>query len=76
MTTNHLKKGVEAIPETSCMSNIPQTVGNDQRNVGVMNHPQSFRESLNFITFLIDYASTVLSDIQTVGWLLFDAFDF
>jgi hypothetical protein len=50
MTTNHLKTGVERTRETSCISNIPQTIGNVQNNVSVMNQPlsQTFTESLAY----------------------------
>jgi hypothetical protein len=50
MTTNHLKTGVESTPETSCTSNIPQTLDNVQHNVLIMNQPltQTFTESLGY----------------------------
>jgi hypothetical protein len=33
MTTSHLKTGVEPTPETSCISNIPQTIDSVQHSV-------------------------------------------
>jgi hypothetical protein len=36
MTTNHLKTGVEPTPETSCISNISQTMGNVQHSVSII----------------------------------------
>jgi hypothetical protein len=45
MTSNYLKK--EPTPETSCVSNIPETMDNVQHSVSVMNRPlsETFRES-------------------------------
>lgn len=34
--TSFLKMGVEQIPETLCMWNVPQTLDNAQYNIGVM----------------------------------------
>jgi hypothetical protein len=34
--TSHLKTGVESTPETSCISNIPQTMDNVQHNVLIL----------------------------------------
>jgi hypothetical protein len=44
---NHLSTGVEPTPETSCVSNIHQTMDNVQHSVPIMNQPlsQIFRES-------------------------------
>jgi hypothetical protein len=37
MTTNYLKTGGEPTPETSCISNIRQTMGNAQHSIAIMN---------------------------------------
>jgi hypothetical protein len=52
MTTNHLNTGVEPIPETSCISNIPQAVDSIQHSVAIINQPlsQTFGESFDFMT--------------------------
>jgi hypothetical protein len=39
MTTNRMKTGAESTPEKSCISNMPQTMGNVQHNVPKMNKP-------------------------------------
>jgi hypothetical protein len=49
MTVNHLKMGVESIPETTCISYITQTMDSAQQSVPIMNQPlsQTFREPCN-----------------------------
>jgi hypothetical protein len=41
MTTNHLKMGVELSPETSFISNMPQTMGSVQHSVSITNDSQN-----------------------------------
>jgi len=36
MTTGHLKVDEEAVPQTSCISHIPDTVDNVQHKTGIM----------------------------------------
>jgi len=44
MTVSHLEMGVQPTIETSCISNIPQTMDNVQHNICIMNQPLSQRE--------------------------------
>jgi hypothetical protein len=44
MTTNHLKTGDEPAPETSCISNIPQTMDSVQHSVSITAVFRSFEK--------------------------------
>jgi hypothetical protein len=54
ITTNHLKTGAEPTPETSCISNIPQTISNVQHSVYIMIRPlsQTFRALLSLYVMI------------------------
>jgi hypothetical protein len=53
MTTNHLKLGIQPIPEMSCISNTSYTVSNVQHNTDIMNQSlsQIFRNSLDVVYY-------------------------
>jgi len=42
MTTNHLKIGVRHTPETLCIYNLPQTMGNVQHNQWTIHRHNTF----------------------------------
>lgn len=54
MTSNHLKPGVQQAPGTSCIFNMPQTVGIVQHNAGIMSSP--------FIT-VVHYSAVTFEEV-------------